>query len=71
LKKAWLSKGNAFFISAFCKVMKMGKSMCLELSEKEKKLIEFLRNLDYGEIRIVIMNNQPVTIEEMRKSIKL
>lgn len=49
----------------------MVKSFCLELSEKEKKLIEFLKDLDYGEITVMIIDSQPILIEEMKKSIKL
>jgi hypothetical protein len=51
--------------------MKMQSDSLMKLTEKEKKIIELLRSLDYGEIRIVITNNQPVIIEEMKKSIKL
>ena len=49
----------------------MVKNACLELTEKEKKLLELIRKLDYGEIKVVIVNNQPETVEEMKKSIKL
>ncbi len=41
------------------------------LSEKEKKLIRILREIDYGEAKIVVKDKQPVRIEEVTKSIKL
>ena len=39
-------------------------------SEQERKLIEVIRRLDYGEVRIVIKDSEIVQIEE-KKSIKL
>jgi hypothetical protein len=41
------------------------------LTEKEKKLIRLLREIDYGEVKIVVQDKQPVRIEEVTKSIKL
>ena len=39
-------------------------------SGQERKLIEVIRGLDYGEVRIVIKGSEIVQIEE-KKSIKL
>ena len=41
------------------------------LAEQEKKLIEILRGLDYGELHITVKAGKPVHVEEIRKSIKL
>jgi len=41
------------------------------LTLQEQKLLEILRNLDYGEMRIVVKDGAPVHIEEIKKSIKL
>lgn len=41
------------------------------LTEKEKKLVRILREIDYGEVKIIIQGKQPVRIEELTKSIKL
>ena len=41
------------------------------LTLQEQKLLEILRNLDYGEMRIVVKEGAPVHIEEIKKSIKL
>ena len=41
-----------------------------QLSEKEKKLIQMVRNLNFGEIRIYVADGQPVRAEEIRKSVK-
>ncbi len=42
-----------------------------KINEKEKKLIEMIRNIEYGEIRVVIQDKLPIRIEELKKSIKL
>ena len=41
------------------------------LSEQERKIIRILRELDYGEIRIIITGGKPTRIEEIKKSILL
>ncbi|MCL2045362.1 MAG: DUF2292 domain-containing protein [Oscillospiraceae bacterium] len=43
----------------------------LSLTEQEEKIIEILRSLDYGEMRIVVKDGAAVHIEEIKKSIKL
>ena len=42
-----------------------------ELTKAEKKLIQVIRSLGYGEIRVIVKENAPVRIEEIRKSIQL
>ncbi|NLL57013.1 MAG: DUF2292 domain-containing protein [Firmicutes bacterium] len=41
------------------------------LTEKEKNLIRILREINYGEVVILVQERQPVRIEEVKKSIKL
>lgn len=43
----------------------------IELNEKEKNLIQIIRNLQYGEIRIIVQDGLPIRVEELKKSIKL
>ena len=43
----------------------------LLLSDKEKKLISLLRNLEYGEIKIIVQDGIPLRVEKITKSIKL
>jgi len=50
---------------------KDGKEGVNPLAEQEKKVIEIMRGLDYGELHITIKNGSPVHVEEIRKSIKL
>ena len=41
------------------------------LSKKEDRLIRMIRKLDYGEIRILIADGEPMEAEEIKKNIKL
>lgn len=43
----------------------------LILTKAEKQLIELVRSLDYGEVRIVVKDNKPIRVEEIRRSIQL
>ena len=39
-------------------------------TEKEEKLLQLLRTLKFGEVRIYVADGQPVRAEEIKKSIK-
>lgn len=41
------------------------------LTSKERKLVKLMRETDYGELRIIVQNGEPVRVEEVKKSIKL
>ncbi len=43
----------------------------MELTEKEARLMEIIRKLDFGEVRIVIQDGVPTRVEEIKRSIKL
>ena len=43
----------------------------LKITEQERKLLEIIRNLEFGEVRIVVTDGKPTRIEEIKKSIKL
>ena len=43
----------------------------LILTMAEKQLIELVRSLDYGEVRIVVKDKKPIRVEEIRRSIQL
>lgn len=43
----------------------------VEISDRERKVLDIMRKIDYGEIRIVINNSQPVRVEEIKKSVQL
>lgn len=42
-----------------------------KLSDKEINLIKLIRELDFGEVKIVVQNSEPIRVEELKKSIKL
>lgn len=41
------------------------------LTKAEKQLIEVIRSLDYGEVRVMIKDRHPIRMEEIRRSIQL
>ena len=41
-----------------------------EPTEKEKRLLQMIRSLKFGEIHIYVADGQPVRAEEIRKSVK-
>ena len=41
------------------------------LTEAEKRLIQVIRSLDFGEVRVMIKDNKPIRVEEIRRSIQL
>lgn len=43
----------------------------VQLTEQEKHVIELIRNIGYGEIRIVVNASKPIRAEEIRKSVQL
>jgi len=49
----------------------MEDSKNVSLSDQERRLIELVREIGYGEIRIIVQNGCPVRVEETKKSIKL
>ena len=40
------------------------------LTNAERKLIEVIRSLDYGEVRVMIKDRHPIRVEEIRRSIQ-
>ena len=43
----------------------------ITVSPKEKKIIEAIRQIEYGEVKIVIQQCSPVRIEQITRSLKL
>jgi hypothetical protein len=41
------------------------------LDDKERKLIKIIREIGFGEIKVIINDGKPIRIEELKKSIKL
>ena len=57
--------------AAFYLEVKMQADMNIVLTKAEKQLIDVIRALDYGEVRVMIKDNRPIRVEEIRKSIQL
>lgn len=42
-----------------------------KIDEKEKKLLKIIREVGFGEIKVIVNDGRPIRIEELKKSIKL
>lgn len=40
-------------------------------NDKEEKLIQLIRDIKFGEIKVIIQDGAPIRVEEIKKSIKL
>lgn len=49
----------------------MEEKKVFTLSEQEQKVVELMRGIDFGELRIVINNSKPIRVEEIKKSLQL
>ena len=58
-----------FFV--ILEVFSMQSEQSITLTKAEKQLIEVIRALDYGEVRVMIKDNRPIRMEEIRRSIQL
>lgn len=43
----------------------------VSLTERERKMLDLLRGLEYGELRVRVQEGQPVQVEKIRRSIRL
>jgi len=41
------------------------------LTDRECKLLEMIREIEHGELRVVIQDKTPIRVEELKRSIKL
>ena len=57
----------AFFIGG----VMMQPDNNIVLTKAEKQIVEVIRTLDYGEVRVMIKDNKPIRVEEIRRSIQL
>ena len=47
------------------------KNTELKLTDKETKLFEIIRRMEFGEVRVIVTDGIPTRVEEIKKSIKL
>ena len=43
----------------------------IKIDQKEIKLLDIIRELKFGEVKIIVQDGLPIRIEELKKSIKL
>lgn len=48
----------------------MGEKQQSINTEREEKLLQLIRDLKFGEIRIYVADGQPVRAEEIKRSVK-
>lgn len=51
--------------------MQIEREEVMKVTLEEKKLLEIVRNIQFGEARIVVNDGKPTRIEEIKRSIKL
>jgi hypothetical protein len=49
----------------------MSNEASMVLTKAEKRLVEVIRALDYGEVRVMIKDSHPIRVDEIRRSIQL
>jgi|LGOV01.1.fsa_nt_gb hypothetical protein len=49
----------------------MGKVIKPDITESEKKILDVIRSVDFGEINVIVQNNKPIRIERVTESIKI
>jgi Uncharacterized small protein (DUF2292). len=47
------------------------KTKNIPVSEKEEKLLELIRAVKFGEIKVFIQESEPIRVEKITESIKL
>lgn len=47
------------------------KNTELKSTDKETKLLEIIRRMEFGEVRVIVTDGIPTRVEEIKKSIKL
>jgi len=51
--------------------MENKKTMFVEITDRELQVIELLREVEYGELRVSVKAGSPVRVEEIKKSIQI
>ena len=49
----------------------MERTVKIDCTEKEQKLLQLIREIGFGELKVFIADGQPVRVEEIKKSVKL
>ena len=62
---------SRFFCFTVYQEATMQPSSNFILTKAERQLIELIRSIDYGELRIMVKDEKPIRVEEIRRSIQL
>ena len=49
----------------------MERTVKIDCTEKEQKLLQLIREIGFGEVKVFIADGQPDRVEEIKKSVKL
>ena len=49
----------------------MERTVKIDCTEKEQMLLQLIREIGFGEVKVFIADGQPVRVEEIKKSVKL
>jgi hypothetical protein len=52
-------------------VSKEQEVVTIKCTDKEKKLLDLIRSIAFGEMRVIVQNAEPVRVENIKNSIKL
>ena len=47
------------------------RTVTVEISEQEWQIIRLMREIEYGELLVMLQAGRPLRVEEIRKSIKI
>lgn len=42
-----------------------------KLNEKEERLLKIIKEVEFGEMKVIVQDGLPIRVEELKKSIKL
>ena len=51
--------------------IKMKEDIQITVNEREKKLLELIRETKYGELKIIVQDSLPIRVQEIRESFEL
>ena len=47
------------------------ETVSVNVTLQEKKVLDLMRGIDFGEFRVIINHSEPVRVEEIKKSVQL
>lgn len=47
------------------------KLLDIQVTPREKEILDYVRDLEYGEVTVFVQNGKPIRLEEIKKSVQL